>query len=86
MKAERKYIHPIYGVRSLRLSETIARSYGYAPYDEPTPIITDDEPAIYPKPSQPQAPESPKPSQPNPAPVTTQKRKPGRKPKKQINE
>jgi hypothetical protein len=91
MKAARKYIHPILGIRQLRLSEKDARSYGYAPYEEPKVIVTDDEPAkyvkasdnleMYPKPAQPQAPESPKPAESTPAPVTTQKAKPGRKPK-----
>ena len=91
MKAAQKFIHPILGIRELRLSEKAARGYGWAPYEEPKVIVTDDEPAkyekasdnseMYPKPTQPQAPESPKPTEPTAAPVTTQKAKPGRKPK-----
>jgi hypothetical protein len=99
MKAAQKFIHPILGIRELRLSEKAARGYGWAPYEEPKVIVIDDDPAkygkpltgdygvtvttsgMYPKPTQPQAPELPKPTEPTPAPVTTQKAKPGRKPK-----
>jgi hypothetical protein len=91
MKAAQKFIHPILGIRELRLSEKAARGYGWAPYEEPKVIVTDDDtakygnandgPEMYPTTTQPQAPESPKPTEPTPAPVTTQKAKPGRKPK-----
>jgi hypothetical protein len=99
MKAAQKFIHPILGIRELRLSEKSARGYGWAPYEEPKVIVTDDDPAkysndfnsvynltastteMYPTPTAPQAPELPKPTEPTPAPVTTQKAKPGRKPK-----
>ncbi len=66
MKPLVKYIHPVLGVRSLRLDARQAASYGYTPYEEPVLVQVD---AI-----QPQTPEQPKPEPATPIPVAKERK------------